>query len=88
MLRKQFPKGPKTKAIDEWIKTLDFTHTKKGKIDKVANQVYQAFMALDVAERVGCKEVVADWGAPIDMLTKIDNKGLIKLAAVAKALAA
>ena len=88
VLQKKFPKGPKAKAIEDWIKTLDFTHAKKLKIDKMANQVYQAFMSLDVADRVGCKEVVADWGAPIDFLTKVDTKGLIKLAAIAKALAA
>ena len=88
VLQKQHPKGPKAKAIEDWIKTMDFTHAKKLKIDKLANQVYQAFMSLDVADRVGCKELVADWGAPIDLLTKVDNKGLVKIAAVAKALAA
>ena len=74
VLKKQFPKGPKAKAIEDWIKTLDFTHAKKQKIDNTANQVYQAFMSLDVADRVGCKELVADWGAPIDLLAKIDNR--------------
>jgi hypothetical protein len=88
VLKKSFPKSTKAKAIDDWIKLQDLSSSVKTKLEKQASTVFTQFMAQAVADRIGVKECLVDWGATIDGLHKAENKQMIRIAAVAKQLAA
>ena len=84
VLKAHPPKGTKLKDIDALIKLMDLPAKQKKAIDEATEIHFKSFRALAIVKRTGLKEIATDWGLPVDMVSKMDDKTIIKACVLAQ----